>query len=218
MLLLTLVMTMACAPALQAIPVDPNVDFAAHVEHRGLVVDEMSGVSPAVLVTAGRQSWGGGPRLLLQAHGQTIAALWFPRAGKMIVRESADPQSPLMGEIDAAWNQGAIHLTFKPVDGSVFRTGTFDRIDGRIATAALSSQARTVLDLRGVYRAEVQDSNGKPVGWLRARISPRRAAGRIYDGVLPAPLNGPLAAAAVAVVNADVDYIESHATDVYVGH
>ncbi len=218
MLLPALAMTTACAPALWAIPVDPNVDFAAHVEHRGLVVDQMSGVSPAVLVPAGRLSWQGGPRFLLQAHGQTIAALWFPRPGKMIVRQTADPQSSLIGEVDAGWSQGAIHLTFKPADGAAFQTGTFNRTDGRIATAALCSQARTNLDVRGVYRAELRDSSGQPVGWLRVHLSPRQAAARIYDGVLPAPLNGPLAVAAVAVVNADVDYIRRQASDVYLGN
>jgi hypothetical protein len=217
-LLLTLVMVFGWVPALHAIPIDPNVDFGAHLEHRGLVVDQMSGPSPAVLVPAGWQSWNGGPRFLLQARGQTIAALWFPRPGCMIVRQTADPKSPLIGEIDAGWSHGAIHLEFKPANGSEFATGTFDRVDGRVTTAALSSQVRTVLDLRGVYRADVRDANGKPVGWLRVQLSPRQAATRIYDGELPASLNGPLAAAAVAVVNADIDYIKRQASDVYMGN
>jgi hypothetical protein len=217
-LLLTLVMILGSVRALHAIPVDPNVDFAAHVAHRGLVVDEMPGASPALLVPAGRQSWGGGPRFLLQARDQTIAALWFPQAGQMIVRQTVDPHSPLIGEIDAAWSQGAIHLTFKPADGRTLQTGTFDRIDGRIATAALSSQAQTVLDVRGVYRADVRDADGKPVGWLRVQISSHQPAERIYDGVLPPALNGSLAAAAVAVLDADVSEIERHAADVYVGN
>jgi len=218
-LLLALGILSACTPRLQAIPVDPAVDFAAHVEHRGLVVDEMPGASPAAVVPAGWYGLtGDGPRFLLQAHKKTMAALWFPEPGQMIVRQSADPNSPLIGEVDAAWKQGAIRLTFKPANGATLHTGAFDRIDGRVSTAALSSQARTVLDVRGVYRAELRDANGASAGWLRVRISPYQGAARIYDGVVPAALNGPLATAAVALLDQDVDYIEGQALDVYMGN
>lgn len=207
-----------CAPRLKAIPVAPGVDFAAHVEHRGLVVDEMPGASPAVLVPAGWQSRTGGPRFLLQAYDKTIAALWFPEPDQMIVRQTADRQAPLIGEVDAAWEKGAIHLTLKPANGAPFQTGAFDRIDGRAATAALNSQAYTVLDVRGVYRAELRDARGAPAGWLRIQISPYQAATHIYDGVLPASLNGPLATAAVALLDSDVNDIENHAVNVYLGN
>lgn len=204
-----------CTPALQALPADPSVDFAAHAAHRGLVIDEMPGVSPAVLVPGGWQYLAGGPRFLLQAHHHIIAALWFPEPGRMIVRRGADSGSPLVGEVDATWKDGAIRLKVKPADGTVFQTGAFDRIDGRVVTAALSSQAHTVLDVRGTYRAEVRDAKGVPVGWLRAKISPHQAATHIYDGVLPAEVNGPLATAAVALLDAEVNTIEDHALNVY---
>jgi hypothetical protein len=207
-----------CAPSLHAIPVDPAVDFAAHVEHRGMVIDEMPGASPAVLVPAGWRYLTGGPRFLLQAHDKTLAAIWFPNPGQMIVRQTADPHSTLVGEIDATWDHGAICLALTPAGGSAFQTGEFDRIDGRFATAALSSQAQSLLDMRGTYRAPVRDAQGVPVGWLRVRISPYQAAGRIYDGDLPTALNGPLATAAVALVDADVDVIEGHALNPYLGN
>jgi hypothetical protein len=217
-LALTLSILTGCASQLHAVPVDPNVDFAAHVEHSGLVVDEMPGLSRAVLVPAGWHSMMGGPRFLLQAHDKTIAALWFPTPNHMIVRQSADPQSPLIGEIRAKWTEGAIHLTFEPANGPALQSTEFGRIDGRVVTAALSSQAQTVLDVRGTYRAQLRDSTGAPVGWLRVQISPYQAATRIYDGVLPASLNGPLATAAVALLDSDVDYIEGHALNVYQGN
>jgi hypothetical protein len=207
-----------CGSRLHAVPVDPNVDFAAHVEHSGLVVDEMSGAPPAVLVPAGWHVLTGGPRFLLRAEGQTIAALWFPEPDHMIVRQSADPQSPLIGEIHAGWTEGAIHLTLQPAHGAAFQTSEFGRIDGRVVTASLSSQARTTIDMRGTYRAELHDATGQPVGWLRVQISPYAAARRIYDGVVPAPLNGPLATAAVALLDYDVDYIRDHALDVHLGN
>ena len=53
----------SCAPRLQAMPLDPGVDFAAHAAHRGLVVDEMRGGSPAVLVPAALAILDGGSAL-----------------------------------------------------------------------------------------------------------------------------------------------------------
>ena len=206
------------AAALSAVPVDAGVNFAAHVEHRGLVVDRTPDHTTAVVVPGGSSLFSSGPRFLIQSNGKTIAALWFPKRSQMIVRQTADPHSPLIGEVDAAWKDGAISLTLKPTHGFAFHTSTFDRVDGRLAPAALSSQAQTVLDLRGVYRAELRDAEGAPVGWLRAQISPHQAARRIYDGVVPAALNGPLLTAATAVLNADVRYIRNHALDVYQGN
>ncbi|HVN85294.1 MAG TPA: hypothetical protein VMW17_10655 [Candidatus Binatia bacterium] len=216
--LFALAITTGCAPRMHTIPVERGVDFAAHADHNGLVIDTMPGASPAILVPAGWSSGPHGPRFLLKAHDQTIAALWFPRAGKMVVRQSADPTSALIGEVDATWNRGAIQLAFKPADGSVYQTAEFDRIDGRVVTAALSSNVQTNLDVRGVYRADVHNASGAPVGWLRVQISPYQAASRIYDGDVPPPLNGPLATAAVAMIDADVDYIEDHASNVYLGN
>jgi len=207
-----------CTPTLQALPVDPAVDFSAHAAHRGLVIDEMPGVASAVLVPGGWQALSGGPRFLLQAHDKTVAAFWLPAPGRMIVRQSSDAGSPLIGEVDASWPHGAIRLTVKPASGARFETGAFDRIDGRIVTAALSSQAQNILDVRGTYRAEVHDATGAPVGWLRAAISPHQAAAHIYDGVLPPELNGPLATAAVALLDAEVNSIEDHAFNVYLGN
>ena len=68
-----------------------------------------------------------------------------------------------------------------------------------------------------MYRAEVRDAQGNPIGWLRVRIAPPEGTSRIYDGFLPPALDGPLAAAAAELVNVDVDDIETHAIDVYEG-
>ena len=74
-----------------------------------------------------------------------------------------------------------------------------------------------MLDVRGTYRAELRDAQGTPSGWLRVRVSPSRAARNIYDGAVPAVLNGPLATAAAAVLDGEVNYIEDHAVNVYFG-
>ena len=38
--------------------------------------------------------------------------------------------------------------------------------------------ARTILDVRGVYRANLIDADGATAGWLRVRISPHHEAER----------------------------------------
>ena len=135
----------------------------------------------------------------------------------MIVRRTADSQAPFIGEVDAAWKDGAIRLTLKPAEGGSFQTGAFDRIDGTVGTTALGPQVYSVLDVRGVYRAELRDAQGGLAGWLRVQISPYQAAPHIYDVDLPASVNGPLATAAAALLDADVNNTEHRAFNVYLG-
>ena len=52
---------------------------------------------------------------------------------------------------------------------------------------------------------------------LRVRISPYQTAPRIYEAALPTTIPPPLAAATAAALDAEVDWIESHATNVYRG-
>jgi len=211
-LVLVLAFSIGCTATWRPIPVDTGVNFAAHVEHRGIVVDKMQGGAPAMLEPAGWQSFWGGPRFLLEAHDTTVAALWFPESSHVIVRASADPQSPVLGKVDATWRQSAIRLTFRLPDGS-FQTGEFARIDGGHPTATLGPQVSTLLDIEGVYRAELRDAHGAAVGWLRVRINCNGAPTRIYDGILPPSLSGPLGAAAVALLDSDVSYVADHAQD-----
>jgi len=202
---------------LHAVAIDPNVDFSAHLEHRGLVVDQAHGGEPAVLVPVG-SLFSSGPDFLLQAGGKTLAALWVTDPGHVTVRRTEDPSSPLIGTVAATWDHDAIRLTMKPADGPALQTGRFHRIDGPSLPAVLGAQASTVLDLRGMYRAEIRDTNGDTTGWLRVRISPYQGARRIYDASLPASVQEPLAAAAVVLVNSDVSYTRSRAVDVYLGN
>ena len=207
-----------CTQGVQAVPVDPGVDFAAHVEHRGLVVDRAQGGEPAVLVPAPTLPFSSGPTYLLRAHDKTIAALWVRDPAHVTVRPTADPEGPVIGRVEAHWNKGAINLTLKPIEGPELHTGVFERTDGPSLPAVLGSQATTVLDVRGMYQADLRDATGAPAGWLRVRISPYMAAQRVYDGVLPPTVAEPLATAAFALVDSDVDYIEDHAINVYLGN
>lgn len=200
-----------------AVPVDPGVDFAAHSEHRGLVVDRAQGAAPAVLVPAG-SLFSRGPNYLLEADGKTLAALWVKDLDHVTVRRTADPAGPAIGHVEASWKEGAIRLTLTPADGPALQTGRFHRVDGPGIPDLLTMDFGTVLEERGMYLAELRDEKGTPVGWLRIRISPYQGARRVYDAALPPSVPEPLATAAVALVNANIRESENHAVDVYLGN
>ena len=211
-----LAFAMRAAP-LHAISIDPNVDFTAHLEHQGLVVDQAPHGAPAVLVPAG-WLFSSGPNFLLQADGKTLAAFWVKDAAHVTVRRSADPDSPVIGQVEATWQQGAIRLKLEPADGPAIQTGRFHRVDGFGVPQVLSSPVNTVVELRGMYLAKLRDPKGDAAGWMRVRISPYQGSRRIFDADLPASVQEPLAMAAVVLVNSDVSYIRSHALDVNLGN
>jgi hypothetical protein len=205
-----------CGLAPHVVPVDPGVNFAAHRESRGLVIDRMAGVHPAVLVPAGWWWFGSGPRFLLRADATTLATLW-QHSGDFIVRRGTDQTTATLGWVRAGWDHGAITLALTPTGVAGVNTSMFRRLDGRPAPAALGQHADTIFDVRGVYRADIVDHSGESVGWLRVRIAPDEAT-MIYDGVLPADIDGPLAAAAAARLDVEVGWLEDHAENPYVGN
>jgi hypothetical protein len=206
---------MVCGAPAHAAATDPPVDFTAHLEHQGLVIDQARSGEPAVVAPAG-SLFSNGANYVLQAGGKTLAGLWVKDPGHVTVRRTADPDSPLIGTVAATWQQGAIRLTLQPADGPSMQVGRFHRIEG--PRPELLSPVTTVVDLRGMYLATLRDAQGNDAGWLRVRISPYQDARRIYDASLPASVSEPLAAAAVVLVNSDVSYIRSRAVDVYMGN
>jgi len=122
------------------------------------------------------------------------------------------------GAVYAYWERGAIRLAFMPADASGFSTDVFERLDGSRTTAVLGPAAETNLDVWGVYRADLRDATGAPVGWLRVSVSPFDVAPRVYDGNVPATLGPQMITAALARLDAEIDGIEAHAHDVYLGN
>jgi hypothetical protein len=201
----------------RALATDASGDFSAHLEHRGLVFDQVPSGQPATLVPAG-SLFSSGPNYLLQGGGKTLAALWVDGSGHATVRRTADPAGPLIGHVDATWDHDAIRLTLTPANGATLHLGRFHRVDSPRSSDILGVGATTVLDLRGIYVAELRDAKGDNTGWLRVRISPYQDARRIYEGDVPATLPEPLAAAAVLLVNSDISSVRSNAVDVYLGN
>ncbi len=205
----------SCVWLPRSAPVDPGVDFAAHLGVSGIVVDRMEGGRTAVLVHPHSSPSPGGPTYLLQADGKTIAALWVTGSDQVSVRQTVDPTGPVIGHVRAAWEHGAIRLTLESADGASVRTGVFDRSDVHFQPNALGKEMLSVHDLPGVYRAELRDPQNVNVGWLRVRLSQYMATSHTYDGVLPTPLNGPLAAGAVLLLESQVDNVEQSALDTW---
>jgi hypothetical protein len=95
------------------------------------------------------------------------------------------------------------------------RTTVFHRL-GRAQGEALGRSARSVLEVRGEYRADLNDESGALIGWLRVRVGKYQAYPRIYDGVVPSSVDEALVVAATQMLEAEIDHIEANVpSDVY---
>jgi|SRR5579862_8431878 len=205
----------AYAAPVHGVPADAT--FAAHVEHRGLVVDRGPTAEPAVLVSTG-SLFSQGPNYRLEAGGQTVAALWVKNLAHVTVRRTTAPADPVIGRVAATWEGGALRLRLEPGNGEVLQTGRFHRIDGPGSPEVLTENISTTLDERGAYVATLRDSVGRSAGWLRIGISPFESGRRVYSALLPSTVSEPLATAAVALINTNLRDLEGHALDVHPGN
>ena len=211
-----LVLAAACALSPPHIPVEPDATFAAHQEHRGLVIDRMAGGRTGMVRPPSWLRLPGGPTFVLDAEGERIAALWLS-GERVVVRRTSSDTSPVVAEITPSWEDGAIRLTLQAAGGPPFRTDVFARAGPGIGPDRLTRIAQTVLDVRGKYETTVRDAGGVRVGSLRVRIGPYLPSPRIFDGVLPESLSPELAVAAAAALDAEIDWIEDHVLNVYRG-
>ena len=214
----TLVIVLAAGCALHSAPVsvDPGATFAAHREHGGIDIDRLERGRSGRLEQPSWFRWGGKPSFLLESDGQTLAALWLA-GSDVTVRSAAIDTAPAIGRVRPDWDNGAIRLSLEPHDGEPFRTDILSRSQPGGGLSTLTRVSQTTLDVRGVYEAQVRDRHGVAVGWLRTRISPYQAAPRIYEAALPAAIPPALAAATAAALDAEIDWIESQAINVYRG-
>jgi len=196
---------------------DPDVNVAAHLVHPALAIDRVPSRHGVTLEAKGWLSNPGQSPYTLRDEDGTVTGLWVVGHSRMLVRESTSTLSPLAGEVMADWEESAIRLTLHLPNAHVLHTDAFLRQGGGTGPSTLSRAAQTVIDVRGAYRADVRNGDGKSVGWLRARIGPYEKAPRIYDGVLPSEVGDGVAAAAILVLDGEVSWIEDHATDVYRG-
>jgi hypothetical protein len=184
--------------------IDPHADFVAHPGYHGLVVDRTGGGHTALLVQAHSTPPSGGPTHVFEMDGKPAAALWVTDHDHVIVRQTADASAPPAGDVAASWKDGAIQLTFHSADGESFHTSQFDRIEGPTFRNVLDREMYAIRDLPGVYGAELRDEHDAPVGWVRVRILPYQGLPRDYQADVPKPLDGPLTAGAVALLDSEI--------------
>ena len=207
----------ACAVLRQPVSVDPAASFAAHLDHGGLTVDRLERGRSGNLRAPSWLRLPGAPTFVLEdAERQRVAALW--RSGSEVtVRPTVSEDAPVTGRVRPGWDEGAIRLVLEPSNGDALHTDVFARQGTGMGPSTLTRAAETVIDVRGVYEAPVRDGKGASVGWLRVRVSPYQTAPRIYEAALPTSVPPALAAASAAALDAEIDWIESHATNVYRG-
>src|SRR5437763_10194479 len=210
----TLLVLLACAACRlvspPTVPIDPVVDFAAHIEHDRIVVDRLPDGNRGVVEAPGWFRWGGAPTFVLTRDGQTVAGLWLTAPATVRVRGGRSPMSPIVTDVDPSWDDNAISLTLRPAGGALLRTSTFERTVTGGGPPVLSRIAQTSVDVRGTYRAVVRNAQGGEVGWLRVKISPYQESPRIYDGVLPSDVAPGTAAAIAVALCSEIDWIENH--------
>lgn len=209
------VLAAACGRTPQPIAAEPGVSFAAHPTREVFVIDRLPGGATGLLEPPGWMPKPGTPDLRLTSRGEVAAGLWVYGQSRVLVRREPSPVAPLLGDVVADWTENAIRLTVQVGDGPRLVTDTFAREGGGTGPARLSRAAQTVLDMRGTFRAPLRDGAGREVGWLRVRIGPYQGPPRKYDAVLPDTMDGALAAAAAVLLDAELDWIESHALNVY---
>jgi hypothetical protein len=190
------------------------------VEHAGVIVRLTRTLQSAVLVFLAATVVNVSPATAAQQLDSQVTFKAYRDHRGLMIQDGGDWPSSTTGQgaVDAYWEHGAIRLAFKSADASAFRTDVFERIDGRRTTPVLGPRAETNLDVRGVYRAELRDTSGVPVGWLRVSVSPFDVPPRVYDGSVPTILGPQMITAALARLDAEVDWIEAHAPDVNLGN
>lgn len=208
----------ACAVPRALPDVDPGVDFAAHADTDGLVVDRNTDGRRVLVTDANTALFRSGPQLVVQSGDTTVAGLWLKDDDHLTVRRSTDAGAPLVGRVQATWENGLLRLVLKTADGETYATSRFRRMDAQRQPKALGEEDESLLDVDGSYQAVFRDASGRPVGWLRVRIDPSRQFVHVYYGEVPRSLDPTLVTAAAALLDADVNDLEEHAANPYIGN
>lgn len=206
-----------CAPYAR-VPVEPGVDFAAHVVRGGLLVDKMRDESP--LAIARRPGWPrlhGEPSLVIRRNGTAGEGIWLRGPGDAIVRASVRHDAPVVGHIEPSWSHGAIHLRIEPAGKPTLSTDAFVRTTSGLGPPVLTRKIERDDELSGAYRANLHTSDGHIVGWLQVSNDDELAFSVVYESVLPPEIDEALAVASAAALGKEVEWIRDHTLDSFPG-
>ena len=210
------VIPLGCATLHRSVEIDPQATFGAHQEHAALVVDRFDRGRSGVLQAASWLRLPGAPTFVLDVGGETVAGIWLS-GSQATVRREKSKSSEVIGEVTPSWENGAIRFALQPAGASAFRTDVFTRKGASGGPGVLTRVVETILDVRGTYEATLRDAKNVAVGWMRVRIGPYQPSPRIYEATLPAAVPPELTTAAAAALDAEIDWIEDHALNVYRG-
>jgi len=203
----------ACARSRATLPVDPGVTFAVHRQGDAFRVDRMRDGTIGVVEAPGWLKIPNAPALVLRSDGDVRAALWHVGRTRVLVRADVSTIAPRLGEVLTSWDGEAVRLALWAGEGhATFTTDTFHRDEPGTGAAVLDRTAARRAPLYGAYRAPLRDGAGTMVGWLRVRIDPSTDVPRAYDGTFPSDVEDGLAVAAAVALDAELDWIEGHAT------
>src|SRR5262249_54898166 len=203
-----------CVRLSASVPIDPDVNFAAHVEHDHIILDRVPGVHGGVVEAPGWFHWGTTPSFVVLSEGKKVANLSLTAPATVQVR-SGDGAGSVLGSVEPSWDDNAIRLTLHSPDAAVFRSDVFARAVTGGGPAVLTRSAQLIIDVRGTYRAALRDPKGGEAGWLRVKVTPYAESPRIYDGVLPTAVGPGVAAATAVALGSEIEWIENHTVNVY---
>jgi hypothetical protein len=162
--------SLGCGPVeFPASELSSGATFAAHQVHNGFRIDRLQGGGTGVVESARWINWPGSPQFRVRAEEAPLGDLWLIAPAHVEVRERSVPRT--VGDVEPAWDDGAIRLTLRPASGALLRSGLFQRIGGS-GYSVLSRNAQTLLDVHGTYRAENprrERSPGRLVGSAHCR-------------------------------------------------
>ena len=191
---------------------EPTLDrpptFVAHDVHGGLAVDQMNGGQPAVASAPGWLRLPGQPALVMEDGKRGETALWVTAPATVVVRKGSSQNAPLDGRVTPSWENESIRLSIEPADGPALKSDVFEREDVGAGPRELTRSALLSSDVEGSYRAVLRTPAGRPVGWLRVRVSTHGAWPVRYEAVLPPEVDEGLALASAEALDSEIDWIE----------
>jgi len=199
------------APAFADPAVSELPTFAAHEVHGGLVVDRMDGHEPAVATAPSWLRMPGQPTLVVKDGNKEEAALWLTAPAEVIVRKAASTSAPLDGRVKPSWENESIRLTIQPANGPPLKSDIFTREDVEAGPRELTRRTDLSTDVQGSYLALLRTPDGKPVGWLRVRVSAHGGSPVRYEAVLPPQVDEGLAVASAEALDSEIDWIRNQA-------
>ena len=196
---------------------DAPATFAAHDVHGGLAIDRMQGGEPGVATSPGWLSLPGEPALTVPDGKGGKAALWMTAPSTVVVRTGPSSTAPLDGRVNPSWEDDAIRLSIEPAGGPVLKTDVFAREDIGAGPRELTRSALLSSDVQGVYRAMLRTAGGRPVGWLRVRVTTHGSEPIRYEAALPPEVDEGLAVASAEALDGEIDRIQEDSYGVHRG-